>query len=224
MEINYHTYPQPRIRHHTNPQFYLPYSQLTVKPRVYPPLVEQIEWSELFGNGNPPTVLDIGCGMGNFLLNYAEAMPHANILGIENRRQATEWINRVATGEGLTNIHALWYSVVNGLHFIQSASIQRVFYFFPDPWFKKRHAKRRAFTSEFVDELARITKPDATLYLMTDVPEVDEYQCAILREHGAFTVSDVIDDAAWLPARTDQELICERNDVPYVKRICRKSG
>lgn len=220
MDINYHKYPQPRIRHHNNPQFYIPYNELLVKPRSYPPVIEQIDWQQLFANGQAPSALDIGCGMGKFLIDYAELHPHTNILGLETRAQAVHWINGVIEGEKVANGRALWYSVVNGLDFIPDASIHSVMYFFPDPWFKKRHAKRRAFSPTLLDGIARILQPGGTLYLMTDVPEVDEYQCEVLEAHGRFRHRLVAEGEEWFSIRTDQEITCLRNNIPFVRRVC----
>ncbi len=222
MVIDYKRYPQPRTRHHTNPQFYLPASQLQVLPAHYPPLRDQISWAELFARDHSPNALDIGCGWGSFLMNYAELHPECNVLGIETRQPPTEWINGVISGEKIDNAHALWYSVANGLGFIPTSSVQSVFYFFPDPWFKKRHLKRRAFTQDFLAELHRVLQPDGRLYLMTDVPEVDAYQMEVLLSSGAWDVQLIEHDNEWIPVRTDHEEHCQRLGFPYVRRLCTK--
>lgn len=124
-------YPQPRSRHHTNPQFYLPLRELHVVPSQYPPAPQFVDWSSVFASAQPPSVLDIGCGWGKFLLDSAELHPSINMLGIELRQQAVEWINAVIEGEHMKNVHAMYYSVANDLPFIESGSISEVYYFFP---------------------------------------------------------------------------------------------
>jgi tRNA (guanine-N7-)-methyltransferase len=220
--IDLSKYPQPRIRHHTNPQVYLPLRQLHIVPPNYPPLIEHIDWQRLFQDGRPPAVLDIGCGMGRFLIEYALGHPERNILGVEVRKPAVEWIGTVIRGEHIANAAVLWYSVANGLPFIESESLDAVTYFFPDPWFKKRHAKRRAFTPALVEELYRILQPGGALYLMTDVPEVDMYQRMLLAEHGGFDIVEVTSEELWFPQRTDQELFCLSKGIPYVRLRCAK--
>lgn len=215
-------YPQPRIRHHTNPQVYLPLAQLHVIPPNYPPLIEQIAWTELFANAQPPSVLDIGCGMGRFLLEYALNHPTENILGLEVRKPAVEWLANVLRSEEIGNAAVLWYSVANGLPFIDDSTVTAVTYFFPDPWFKKRHVKRRAFTPTLLKEIYRVLRPDGVLYLMTDVPAVDQYQREILQAHGGFTIEDVHSEEDWFVERTDQELFCRAKNIPYVRVRCRK--
>jgi len=100
-------------------------------------------------------MLDIGCGLGRFLLEISLINSDKNILGFEVRQSAVEWIQGVVQGELLRNVEALWYSAVNGLGFIEAGSIEKVFYFFPDPWVKKKHYKRRAFSVELLKEIHR---------------------------------------------------------------------
>ncbi len=208
----------PRVRHHVSPQLYLPLEQQHIRPSWYPPLIERAPWPEWFGNGAPADVLDIGCGRGGFLLEHAMAFPDRNILGLEVRKMLVEWIGSVVTGERLQNVHAAWYSAVNGLGFIPDASIQYAVYLFADPWPKKRHHKRRLFSAPFLDELDRVLVPGGRLYLATDVPEVAEQQQAALVEHGRFTVHPITDADPWpFPFVTDQQDFCERKGIPYTQ-------
>jgi tRNA (guanine-N7-)-methyltransferase len=224
--IDYKKYPRPRSRHHVSPNQYMARTNIRFEPLYYPPLYDTLSWQEQFVNGSAPQLLDIGCGMGKFLLETALAEPTKNILGLEVREYAVNWIQSVIRGERpaqLNNAQALWYSVPNGLGFIEAGTIEKIFYFFPDPWFKKRHQFKRAFTPDMLDECARVLRSDGVLYLMTDVPEVDEVQRAIMREHGVFTVQDCTNDDDWgLSARTDQELFSLKKNIPYTRMKCRK--
>ncbi|MCU0425312.1 MAG: methyltransferase domain-containing protein [Candidatus Kapabacteria bacterium] len=225
--IDYTKYPKPRSRQHVSPNQYLPKDRIRIEPNYYPPLRPHLDWSDHFTNGQAPEYLDIGCGMGRFLLETALQEPSVNLLGLEVREYAANWIRGVIQGERprgiLGNAEALWYSVANGLPFIERGTITKIFYFFPDPWFKKRHHYRRAFTHQFLDECARVLRSDGTLYLMTDVPDVDEYQRETMTEHGVFTFEECSTDEAWgLSARTDQENFSLRKNIPYVRVKCRK--
>jgi tRNA (guanine-N7-)-methyltransferase len=241
LTIDYKRYPYPRTRHHTNPQFYIPYNELHIKPSSYPPLYTipnsvsentdeiAIQWTDHFTDGKPPTRLDIGCGWGKFLLETALASPTTNILGIETRQAAVDWINGVIheerkTSSRLNNASALWYSVVNGLDFIAEDSVEYVTYFFPDPWFKKRHHKRRAFNDEFLNAIRRVLAPSGRLYLMTDIPEVDAYQREVLSSHKDFYEVALTSDNDWFNSRTDQEETCIRNGIGYVRSVFQKNG
>lgn len=220
--IDFKKYPMPRMRHHVNPTLYLSFKSHHKSPFWYPPLIEQIKWEDYFADGKPPTVLDIGCGRGGLLIEYSLIHPEINILGMELRKQAIEWIHSVLAGEKLPNAAALWYSVVNGLNFISDNSIDTIFYFFPDPWPKLRHHKRRLFSREFLDELFRVMRNDATLFLMTDVEEVDLYQQEIMKEYDKFTFEYCENDEEWDLPKTDQEKFSLRKGIPYKRMIVRK--
>ncbi len=223
--INFSKYPLPNVRHHVSPNLYIPRAELTFDVPYYPPLHTAIDWTTVFADGKPPHILDIGCGLGKFMLDYAYTHTDTNILGIEVRKKICEWVAHVITTEQTPNAGMLWYSVVNGVPFIESMSIEKIMYFFPDPWYKKRHVKRRAFTVEFLQECHRMLRQDGLLFLQTDVPEVDAYQREVLTTFGGFLFEDV-EESVWrteygLP-KTNQEEICVRNGIPYTRLVCRK--
>jgi len=223
MPIDFRKYPLPgRIRHHTLPYLYLPASELKIDMDYYPPLYDKIDWKEIFFNGKQPEALDIGCGKGAFLFEYSLQNTEKNILGMELRIAPVKWINTVIKGEDLKNCAAFWYSVANGIPFIADCSIDSIFYLFPDPWPKKRHIKRRAFNSLLLKEIFRVLKNDGELYLATDVPEVDEYHRAILKENGNFILNDITSDKGWNLPRTNKEKFCIKENIPYYRIICQK--
>ena len=212
----------PRIRHHANPVLYLPLKQHKGKGFYYPPEISRINWKDVFANGKPPDMLDIGCGLGRFLIESSVAVPGKNFLGMEVRKGAVEWIENVVTGEKLANVKALWYSAVNGFPFLENESIEKAFYFFPDPWVKKKHFKRRAFSVELLKEICRVLKPYGKLYLMTDVPEVDEFQQSILNESGLFSFK-YADESEWdLCVKTNHENFCIEKEIPFIRMVCEK--
>ncbi len=217
-EIDWAKYPIPRVRHHVNSQAYFPAEQHHRLPAWYPPANIEPDWGSWFKNGLPPSVLDIGCGRGAFLLRHALANPTANILGLEVRKPLVDYINEVALGEQLPNAHAEWYSAVNGLRFIPSGSVEYAVYLFPDPWPKKRHHKRRAFSAEFLSELHRVLVPQGLLYLATDREEVDLHQRAVLGASELFSVSNPLGAGKWpFDFATDQEMFCHSKGIPYVQ-------
>lgn len=208
-------YPMPRVRHHVSPQSYLPAQSQHIRPRWYPPTIPLATWDLWFDNGKPATVLDIGCGRGGFLLQYALRNPEQNVLGLEVRDVLVNWINGVVRGEGIGNAHALWYSVANGLDWIPSASISMAVYLFADPWPKKRHHKRRAFSSPLLDWLDRVLTPDGVLYLASDRADVVEQQHETIAEHGVFTLESVSPKDWPFDFTTDQQAFCNRKGIPY---------
>lgn len=222
--VDLRKYPIPRVRHHVSPALYHAVDDQHVLPAWYPPTIDVAAWTTWFGNGSTADVLDIGCGRGGFLLDHATTFPDRTILGLEVRQPLVDWTNGVIDGEGYGNARALWYTVANGLDFIEPASIDYAVYLFPDPWPKKRHHKRRAFTEAFLDTVSRVLKPGGALYLATDREDVDAYQRTVLAAHGSWAVTEPMSDAEWpFPFRTDQQKFCHRKDIPYVRYAARKA-
>jgi tRNA (guanine-N7-)-methyltransferase len=220
--VNTHRYPMPRVRHHVSPQVYLPVGSLSMVPAWYPPVFARPDWAAWFANGKPADVLDIGCGRGALLLGHANANQDQNILGLEVRESLVQWINTVVDGERLANVRALWYSTANGLDWIDTGSIKMAMYLFPDPWPKKRHHKRRAFTPDFLSMVYRVLQPGGCLYLATDRPDVDEYQRAVLAEDPRWNISDCNDSTWPFEHRTDQQMFCDRKGIPYVRYVAQR--
>ncbi len=223
MKIDYDKYPLPkRLRHHVSPNLYMSANELKKVPSNYPSVPKEINWSDVFLNGKKPDVLDVGCGKGSFLLNLAVENPDKNYLGIELRKPLVEWVNGVVAGEEIKNCAALRYSVANGLPFIQSESIERVFYLFPDPWLKKKHQKRRAFNLDFLAEINRVLKKGGEFYLATDSPKIDGYHWETLEEFGELDCRLVVSDELWDLPTTDKERFCLDKNVPIFRIKCGK--
>lgn len=130
-----------------------------------------IDWHELFGNTNAVEI-EIGCGKGAFLLAFAAAHPDVNVLGIERQPR---WVRIVADRmgrRGLANarVVAADAAVVVG-RFVPDASVAAYHVYFPDPWWKKRHQKRRLVVPEFAAALHRTLAPGGTIHLATDVAD-----------------------------------------------------
>jgi len=213
MKIDFNKYPFPRkIRHHTSSNLYFPINDLKIVPSYYPPLYDDIDISEFFGNKKLPDILDIGCGKSKFLLDYSEQFPERNILGIELRKSLAEWSQNLIITEKIQNAWVIWYSAVNGLKFIRNDSISEVFYLFPDPWPKLRQQNRRLFSIDFLIEIYRIMKKDATLYLATDCDYVDDYHRKILEKSNLFDYQ-ITSAKPWHYPITNKEDFCLKNNI-----------
>lgn len=147
---------------------------------------DHLDWQQFFGNNNP-VELDIGCGRGLFLFNAAVTTPDVNFLGLEvdyreGRRTATRLMKRdlpnarVLGGDGRIVLSKMIVP-----HTVQAAHV-----YFPDPWWKKRHHKRRIFTDSFVEMLATILKPEGRLHSWTDVAEYFEIIQSLMNHHSEF--------------------------------------
>lgn len=215
--IDWDKHPLPdRFRHHISANNYFPRKVLKHDPFNYPPLYENIDWKERFADGKPPKYLDIGCGFGWFSMDFSLQV-QGNILGIELRQKAADYANSVVESEQLSNCSVLWYSVLNGLDFLENNSVKQIFYFFPDPWFKKKHHKRRAFGIDFLQLCYDALENGGELLLQTDIDEVQEYHLKILEEFGKFDFKIVSLDEPWEYPTTNKEKDCIKNGFEYFR-------
>ncbi len=223
MLIDSKKYPYPaRLRHHTCPACYIPANELTTLPDNYPPLYAQINWSDIFLNHISANVLDIGCGKAGLLFDYAEANPNDNIMGIEVRESIAKWAENLIKSENIQNASVLWYSVINGLDFLDNNSFDKIFYLFPDPWTKRKHLKRRAFIPETLDIYHGLLRQGGQLYLATDVDEVHDYHFSLVNAHPGFDIKIIESDYEWGLPITNKERFCRREMILYQRIIATK--
>jgi tRNA (guanine-N7-)-methyltransferase len=130
-----------------------------------------LRWGEVFPNEGPVEV-EIGSGKGRYLLAAAAEHPDRCYLGIERRLAHINLCAERAAKRGLGNVRLIradasrvvWGSV-------SPASVSAVHVYYPDPWWKARHKKRRIFTGEFVADVARVLVRGGELRVATDVEE-----------------------------------------------------
>lgn len=127
-----------------------------------------LDLDSLFGR-SAPRILEIGFGNGQSLVAMAQAYPDMDHLGIEVHRPGIGHLLIHAEALALTNLRVMYSDAVEVLkHQLPDTSLDRIQIFFPDPWPKKRHHKRRLIQPDFASLLARKLKPGASLYLTTD--------------------------------------------------------
>ncbi len=116
-----------------------------------------------------PTVLEIGFGMGTATAEIAAHCPELNFIGIEVHAPGIgSLLNQIQT-QGLTNLKVIQHDAVEVLeHMIPPNSLHGVHLFFPDPWHKKRHNKRRIVQPPFVEELTKRLALQGYLHFATD--------------------------------------------------------
>ena len=129
---------------------------------------EEIDFGKVFSNGNGVT-LEIGFGMGNATAEIAQANPEKNYLGIEVHRPGIGRLLWEIEKRNLCNVRIIEYDAVSVTQkMIPEDSLDAVHIFFPDPWPKKRHRKRRLIQRPFTDTLALCLKKGGYLYMITD--------------------------------------------------------
>ena len=129
-----------------------------------------------FSNDNP-IELEIGMGRPHFIFERALAVPEHNIVGIEYKR---EWVEKAIARkarEHIANVHAIhahaWELVPT---LLEPESVVNIVVNFPDPWWKKRHHKRRILNPDFVEVLVSKLQTGGTFFLQSDVSGLfDEY-------------------------------------------------
>ena len=132
-------------------------------------------WTPIFGNDQAVEV-EIGPGKGEFLLASARAHPQRNYFAIERSRSRARQIELKLAAARITNARVLNADASCVLSMLPDACVAAYHIQFPDPWWKRRHQKRRLLTSTFVAALARTLAPDGIITLVTDVPET--FACA----------------------------------------------
>lgn len=132
-----------------------------------------------------PLQIDVGCGKGLFLRSVAPREPEVNFLGIEVARKYARFTAAAMAKRELTNavcVHGDALRIFAEL--LPDESVSAVHVYFPDPWWKKRHKKRRVMRPSFVRDVERTLEPGGSLHFWTDV---EEYFQAGLEVVGAET-------------------------------------
>jgi len=138
------------------PQFLIPYS------------AAPMDFAAVFGRA-APTILEIGFGMGEATAHIAALMPEKNFLCCEVHTPGVGALLKRIDEKGLANIRILQHDAVEVMdQMLAPASLDGVHIFFPDPWHKKKHNKRRLIQSPLIAKLAARLKPGGTLHCATD--------------------------------------------------------
>lgn len=131
---------------------------------------------DLVFNRSAPRILEIGAGMGEVSMALAKKHPENDYLAIEVHRAGIGSLIRQAASAELGNIRVICHDVVESLkQQIPDRSLDEVYIFFPDPWPKKRHHKRRLISPELVTLLCRKLKCHARLFIATDWQDLAEH-------------------------------------------------
>ena len=126
-------------------------------------------------------------GKGLFLLTEAMARPDTNFFGVEIVRKYQLYAATRYAIRKLPNVKTACADAKVLLRdFVPAGSVAAVHVYFPDPWWKKRHKKRRVFTPEFAADAARVLRPGGRLHLATDVEEYFGVMTGIVRAMPAF--------------------------------------
>lgn len=154
----------------------------TLLPRWGIPFRAQaIDLNTVFGR-EAPKILEIGFGMGETTATFAAAHPEIDLLGVEVHTPGVGSLLKRVAELGITNLRVIQHDAVEVVqHMIAPASLRGVHVFFPDPWPKKRHHKRRLLQPPFVSTLADRLQPGGYIHIATDWQEYAEQVLEVLQ-------------------------------------------
>ncbi|MDB5841157.1 MAG: trmB [Herminiimonas sp.] len=164
---------QSRAIETLGPQFCLPYAKAP------------LAFDQAFGR-TAPTILEIGFGMGETSAKIAGAMPDKNFIGVEVHTPGVGSLLKLIGEQGLSNLRLIQHDAFEVLtHMIAPASLSGIHIFFPDPWHKARHNKRRLVQPPFVALLATRIAPGGYLHCATDWQDYAEQMLEVLNAEPA---------------------------------------
>lgn len=149
-----------------------------------PQLKTAQDWAQIFGNDNP-IVLEIGCGMGETTAKIAAQNPNINYIGVEVFTTGVGALLKRVQEYGLSNLRIIQHDAVEIVRdMIPHETLSGVHIFFPDPWHKARHHKRRLIQTPFVHELALRLKVGGYIHCATDWENYAEQMLTVLSAEG----------------------------------------
>ena len=149
-------------------------------------LPKPVDFAAMFGNGRPVEI-EVGSGKGSFLVARAKARPEVNFLGIEYAAAYASYCADRFRRNGLENVRMIRTEA--GAFFktaLAAACVQRVHIYFPDPWPKRRHNRRRLIQPPFLDEVRRVLKPGGQFILATDHFDYSRHMRRVLQDAPGF--------------------------------------
>jgi tRNA (guanine-N7-)-methyltransferase len=143
---------------------------------------ELLDLNAVFNRADSKKILEIGFGMGETTAKIAQVLPECDFLAAEVHTPGVGALLKLIQENALTNIRVIQHDVVEVLHnMVADASLDGVHIFFPDPWHKKRHHKRRLIQAEFVKLLCTKLKHGGYLHVATDWQEYAEWVLEVLK-------------------------------------------
>ena len=150
--------------------------------------------NEIFDDSELPLHLDIGCASGDFLFDLALHNTKWNYLGIEIREKLVKTAKLKAKEREMKNIYFIFGNankIVNDFYceFINK-NLKSISFNFPDPWFKKRHHKRRVIQKDLVNILSNSMQKGSLIFIKTDVEDLFDYMDFTILSNSNFQIID----------------------------------
>ena len=150
--------------------------------------------NEIFGDPKLNLHLDIGCAAGEFLFDLALVNTSWNYLGIEIRERLVKNAKLKLLEREIKNLYFIFGNANNILNDVQSKfiikNLKSLSFNFPDPWFKKRHFKRRVIQPEFINILSNSLQKGTLIFIKTDVKDLFDYMDSTISSNFYFKKID----------------------------------
>jgi tRNA (guanine-N7-)-methyltransferase len=141
--------------------------------------------SEIFAN-NQNVVTEIGTGNGKFMMEYCQDHPEHNFIGMDYRFKRSFHLAKKLSSLGLNNFRYLRARGERLQFMFGESEVSDIFYFFPDPWPKKRHNKKRLFQQPFLEQAYKVLKPGGVLWVKTDHDGYAEWMQEVINQQKLF--------------------------------------
>ncbi len=183
--------------------------------------------SILFKDAHYPIHLDIGSAKGEFLIELASKYPKWNFVGLEIREPLVISAERKRNKLELNNLKFLFcnvnISLDEWLSDLDDGQLKRVSIQFPDPWFKRKHFKRRVFKISLLNSIARFMSKDGELFIQSDIFKLIESMTNVIDNSNYFDRKD-ISGFRWInqnpyDATTDRELFALKKNLTIYKAM-----
>lgn len=164
----------------------------TLAPYLFTmPATEQLlDLQQLFGN-EKPVELEVGFGKGAFLVDAVPQHPETNYLGIEIEKGLALYVATRLAKRQFPNVKVAHGDAGRLLsQHLPAGSLSAMHVYFPDPWWKKKHRKRRVFNEAFAEQAARVIQPGGYLHIATDVAEYFQVMLGIVAQQTEFVLED----------------------------------
>lgn len=203
-----------RVHQHVNPLAKY-YRELPIEP---------LEFEKVYADGSLPLHLDIGCGRGRFLLEMAENDKTKNFLGVEIREAIVIEANEITAERKIENLHYEFCNATIDLDILLQYLPEQILKFvtiqFPDPWFKKRHAKRRMVKDKLVANVVEHLASDGKILIQTDVEFLSEEMFELFERNDELKRIEL--DNNPLPIKTEREKSVENRNLPIYRTMFEK--
>ena len=181
----------------------------------------------LFRKSHYPIHLDIGSARGEFLFELATKYPEWNFVGLEIREPLVSLCEKKRKKLELNNLKFLFcnvnVSLDEWLSDLDYGQLKRVSIQFPDPWFKRKHFKRRVLQKNLINSIAKSMSADGEIFIQSDILKLIEYMTYTIDKSGYFNKKDLEElsfiDKNPYNVKTDRELFSLKKNLPIYRAM-----